>query len=219
MAIDNPTPLVTVSQFQSGPFADLTSNFSPAALNDLVLEATRVIEDQCQRRLAPFTNITESGRAISTDVEDVLQVSVPVLAQAQMNMDYAQALGYPQLVRHYWLNEFPPRYQEMWTTTLNSITIYWSFGATVTVDPSTVEFQPETGHMRFLLGTFVPPGSTISVTYSGGYQTVPASLRKAAAFMAGSIALKELEPGMSSSGHDPDMLRMEAIELAAPFAR
>lgn len=81
-----------------------------------------------------------------------------------------------------------------------------------------IQFEPDTGHVRFQLGTFVPPGTTIRVTYNGGYATVPADLVQACKTMAASIAVRELNP-MQHGGHDPDLLRMDAEVMLDPYMR
>jgi hypothetical protein len=82
-----------------------------------------------------------------------------------------------------------------------------------------MQFEPDTGHLRFQLGTFVPQGTTIAIMYSGGYFTIPADLVEAGRFMAASIAVKQLDPVDGRSGHDPDALRAEAMEMLAPYVR
>lgn len=219
MAVDSPTPLATVAQFQSNPLANLTSGFSTQAQADLMVYATRECESACDRRLTPFTNVVETQRADSLDVEDALDSYVPLDPTSQLGFSRAQSLGSTLLVRHFWLREHPPRFQEMWTGSITSLALLRSFSGTQAVTLSTVQYEVDTGHVRFALGTFVPPGTTIVATYSGGYSTVPADLVSACMFMAGSLAVKMLDPVDGRSGHDPDALRAEAIEKLGPYVR
>lgn len=219
MAADTLIPLATPAQFQEGPFANLVSDFSVTALNTIMLTATRNCESACDRRLAPFTNIVESQRGDALDVEDALDAYIPLDPTSQLGFSRAQSLGSTLLVRHLWVREYPPRYPELWTGSISGITLLRSYSGSQIVDTSTVQYETDTGHVRFQLGTFVPPGTTIKVTYSGGYQTVPADLVEACRFMAASIVVKQLDPVNGRSGHDPDALRTEAISMLGPYAR
>lgn len=219
MAADNPTPLATVAQFTEGPFANLVSGYSTQAQTDLMLQATRACESACDRRLAPFTGVVETQRADAMDVEDALDAYVPLDPTSQLGFSRAQSLGSTLLTRHFWVREFPARFPEYWTGAISSINLYRSYSGQQSVAVNTIQYEPDTGHCRFQLGTFVPPGTTIQVTYSGGYSTVPADLVLACMYMAASIAVKQLDPVDGRSGHDPDAMRADALELLAPYTR
>lgn len=219
MAADTPIPLASAQQFQEGPFANLVSGFSTQAITNLMLNATRFCESACDRRLAPFTNIVETQRADALDVEDALDAYVPLDPTSQLGFSRAQSLGSTLLVRHFWVREYPQRFQELWTASITGLSLLRSYSGSQIVDLSTLQFEPDTGHVRFQLGTFVPPGTTIKVTYSGGYSTVPADLVEACRFMAASIAVKQLDPVDGRTGRDPDALRAEAVEMLAPYVR
>ena len=219
MAADQPTPLASVAQFTEGPFANLVSGFSPQAQADLMLQATRACESACDRRLAPFTGVTETQRADAMDIEDAMDAYVPLDPTSQLGFSRAQSLGSTLLTRHFWLREFPARYPEMWTGSISSISLLRSYSGTQSVSISTIQYETDTGHVRFQLGTFVPPGTTIVATYSGGYSTVPADLVQACQYMAASMAVKQLDPVDGRSGHDPDALRADALEMLAPYTR
>jgi hypothetical protein len=218
MPADAPTPLCTWAQLTEGPLADLFRTYANGQpQNDLLYAATRACESVCDRRLAPFTNVVETQRADALDVEDALDAYVPLDPTSQLGFSRAMSLGSTLLVRHFWVREFPPRYPELWSGSITSILLRRSFSGDQDVVTSQIQYEPDTGHVRFQLGTFVPPGTTIVCTYSGGYSTIPWDLAQAAKFMAGAIAVRELEPG--SSQHDPDLLREEAIGMLADYAR
>lgn len=201
---DTGTPLCNWPQFTQGAFADLARNITdPIAQNALLLEATRMCEDFCDRRLAPFT-LTDSRRADSLDVEDALDAYVPLDPSSQLGFSRALSLGSTLLVRHFWVREYPQRFPEMWTGAMTSILLRRSFSGDQNVDTSQIQFEPDTGHVRFQLGTFVPPGSTIVSTYSGGYSSVPSGLMRAQKNMTASIILRELQP--SAQTRDPKQL-------------
>ncbi|HEY6021608.1 MAG TPA: hypothetical protein VIY48_17595 [Candidatus Paceibacterota bacterium] len=218
MAIDSVIPLATAAEMQEGPFANLVSGFTTSALSTLMQRATRVCESVCDRRLAPFNNLVETSRAQALDVEDALDAYVPLDPTSQLGFSRALSLGSTLLVRHFWVRNNPPLYQEMWAGSLSSITLYRSFSGVQIVNISQTQYEPDTGHVRFQLGTFVPPGTTIQVVYNGGYTTVPADLVQACKTMAAAIVVRELDP-MQAGNHDPDLLKMDAEALLDPYMR
>lgn len=215
---DSPIPLCTSATMQFGAFADLVRDYAPATLDRIMIRATRMCESATDRRLAPF-NITETQRAQSLDVDDITELPGPMEPSAQLGFSRAQSLGTSQLVRHFWLREYPPRYPEYWTGNISSINLLRSYSGTQQVVTSTIQFQSDTGHVRFQLGTYVPTGTTIVAAYSGGYSTVPADLEQACEFMAASIILKQLDPAQAQHGHDPDALRLDAMEILTAYTR
>lgn len=219
MAVDAPIPLATAAQFQEGPFANLVSSFASTAIDNIMINATRLCESECDRRLAPFANIVETQRAEALDVEDALDAYIPLDPTSQLGFSRAQSLGSTLLVRHFWVREYPSRYPELWAGSISAINLYRSYSGSQIVDMSTMQYEPDTGHCRFQLGTFVPPGTTIQVTYSGGYLTVPADLIEACRFMAAGLVVKQLDPVDGRSGHDPDALRSEAVMMLSPYVR
>ncbi|RCH70441.1 hypothetical protein DT019_02850 [Streptomyces sp. SDr-06] len=195
------------------------SGYSTTAQSNLMLQATRACESACDRRLAPFTGVVETQRADAMDIEDAMDAYVPLDPTSQLGFSRAQSLGSTLLTRHFWVREHPPRYPELWTGSISSISLFRSFSGQQSVSVSAIQYEPDTGHVRFALGTFVPPGTTIQVVYSGGYSTVPADLVQACQYMAASMAVKQLDPVDGRSGHDPDALRSDALEMLAPYTR
>jgi hypothetical protein len=215
---DTPTPLCTSATLQSGAFADLVRDFPQSTLDHLMLRATRLCESATDRRLVPFT-ITETQRAQMLDVDDITEIPGPMEPSAQLGFSRAQSLGTSQLVRHFWLREYPARYPEFWTGSITSINLLRSYSGTQAVVPNTTQYEQDTGHCRFQLGTYVPTGTTIVVVYSGGYTTIPLDLEQAGEFMAASLVLKQLDPAQAQHGHDPDALRLDALEILTAYTR
>jgi hypothetical protein len=219
VAVDDPILLAGVEDFLEGPWADLVKTFSNTARLNLMRQATRACESACDRRLVPFTGLIETQRAEALDIEDTLDAYTPLDPTAALGFSRAQSLGSTQLVRHCWLRESPPRYSEMWTGSVTAIELDWSFSGSAPVAVSSIQFEPDTGHVRFQLGTFIPPGTTLKIVYGGGYSTIPADLTAAANFLAAGMAVKQLDPVNRQSGHDPDALRSEAMEMLGPYVR
>lgn len=220
--VDNPVPLATAAQMQAGPFADLVRAYSVGALADLMLQATRGCETEADRRLAPFTGVTETHRCEGMDPDEYTDASnLPMDLAGTLGRSYATALGATTLVRHMWLNQYAPQYTEYWTYSNVSITIVRSYGGSQNM--STTQYigpEPDSGHVWFNLGQFIPIGSLARVTYGGGYTVaVPADLVRACIWMAASIAATELDPMMQTHGHDPGALEAKAVAWLNPYER
>jgi hypothetical protein len=216
---DSVIPLATAAQFTEGAFKDLATAVEPGTLADMLGEATRLCEEQCGRRLAPFT-ITEMHRATGIDPDEYADsANLPMDIQGTLGASYASALSVSPLVRHAWVQECAPFYQDMWTYSDVSVTIIRSYGGTQQLGAANILGgpEPDTGHLWFQLGMFIPVGSRIQVTYSGGYTTVPASLVRAAKYMTASIICRELNP--DDNAHDPDLLREDAAAILAYWQR
>lgn len=220
MPLDQPTPLCTPGQLGSGAFADLIRAYAGGSINDILYEASRACETEITRRLMPFT-ITESHRADGVDPDEYTDAAnLPMDLQGALGRSYASSLGTSTLVRHCWLNEYAPQYQEMWTYSNVGISIVRSYGGGQTLTGSNFTGpDPDTGHLMFNLGQFIPIGSWIYVTYSGGYTTVPADLVRACKWMAAAIVCREIDPMGASHGHSPAELESLAVSWLGPYAR
>lgn len=219
MAKDSVTPLASSADFLATAYADLATNLQAGELDEIMIEATRACESAVGKRLAPFT-ITETHRAEGVDPDEYGNglASIPLDLPGTVGRSYANALGAGSLVRHLWLNSYALRYPEFWTPyTVNSVELVRSYGGTQEVVVSTLLGpEPDSGHVWFQIGTFLPIGSLVRVNYSGGYTTVPGDLFRSAKAMAASIIIKELDPAIGTQ-HDPDLLRDEAIEFLGPY--
>lgn len=218
MADDIVIPLASAASMTSGPFQDLVREYPAAALDELMAEATRACETEAERRLAPFT-LSETQRATGIDPDEYADsANLPMDINSAVGRSYAAALGATSLVRHCWLNEYPPLFTEMWTTSVSKIEIVRSYGGSQVLSAQQWMGPEPDGHIWFQLGQFIPVGSLVRITYSGGYATVPADLRRACKYMAASIAARELDP-LEQSGHKPDSLQDLAVSWLTPYAR
>jgi hypothetical protein len=217
---DSPVPLCSAAAFQVGPFQDLVSDLEPETVNAFLIEGTRLCEDECDRRLAPFACITESHRAEGMDPDEYTDAAnLPMDLQGTLGRSYAYALGASTLVRHCWLNEYAPRYPEYWTYTDVNVTIVRSYGGSqILTDSNFTGPETDSGHLWFTLGMFIPIGSLVRVTYGGGYTVnTPAGLVRASKYMTASIIVRELQP--DDSQHDPGLLHEEACRILADWKR
>ncbi len=218
---DTVTPLCTWPEFTVGAFAGLARNYTdPAGQTAILQEATRLCEEAADRRLAPFTGLFESHRAQGVDPDEYTDAAnLPLDLAGTLGRSYAMSLGASTLVRHCWLREYASRYPELWTYSDLAVSIVRSYGGSQ--DITTAQFQgPEadSGHVWFNLGLFIPIGSLVRITYSGGYTLgIPSSLRRACKLMTASILVRELNP--TQQQHDPTQLRDEAESICASFGR
>lgn len=219
MPTDSVTPLVTSAEFLTTAFGDLAGNLQTGELDRVMIEATRSCEALTGKRLAPFTT-TETYRAEGVDPDEYGGgiTSVPLDLPGTLGRSYALSLGAGDLVRHMWLNSYAVCYPELWTPyTINSMTLVRSYGGSQNIVISTmVGPEPDSGHVWFQLGTYLPVATLIRVNYTGGYTTVPGDLARACKAMAASILIKELDPQLGYQ-HNPDLLREEAVEFLVPY--
>jgi len=208
---------------QTGQFADLVRDYSADALDQLMVESTRQCEGIAGRRLAPFTAVPESHRATGIDPDELSGgTDMPMSLQGTVGASYSTALGGSSsgMVRHCWLNEFAPRYPEMWTYANLAVTIFQSYGGSQSIAPAQIiGAEPDSGHIWFQLGTFLPPGSLIRMLYDGGYTTVPADLGRASKLLAASLVLGEIDPAGTQFSHDPGALRKQAEDILCNYQR
>jgi hypothetical protein len=192
----------------------------PEAINAFLIEGTRLCEDICDRRLAPFTAITETHRAEGMDPDEYQDAAnLPMDLQGTLGRSYAYALGASTLVRHCWLNEYAPRYPEYWTYTDVAIEIVRSYGGSqILTSANFTGPELDSGHLWFTLGMFIPIGSLVRSTYGGGFTVAtPADLVRANKFMTASVIVRELQP--DDSQHDPGILYEDACKILSKWSR
>lgn len=219
-----PVPLATVADFMGfGSNKELvqkTTRWTEAALTRLMLRATTAIQDRCDRYLAPFTGLTESKRAEGVANDSSPNDDVPLDLRSALGRAQSMAFGATALVRDFWLAQYAPVRQDLWTYTLERIEVITPYGGALTIPPNQITDgpQPDNGHFRLPLGEFCPPGSTVIVTYSGGYTPIPYGLNLACVMQAMKFALIGAEPearkDMSTANLDDELLM-----LLAPYIR
>jgi hypothetical protein len=215
---DTPVPLCTSANFMSSAFADLAAGYTEPALDDLMSESTRACEAAAGgRRLAPFT-LTETTRADGVDPDEYpAGASMPMPIQGTIGWSESLALGGNDLVRHCWLTQRPARYPELWAYSNVTVTVIRSYAGTETFTASQILDGPDNlGHVWFQIGSLVPIGSRVRVTYSGGYAVaIPADLVRASRLMAAWMICSELNP--ESVNRNPDWLYGSACKILEKY--
>jgi hypothetical protein len=218
---DTVAPLCSWAEFTNGAFANIAVKYTDSTVqSDLLQESTRLCEEAADRRLAPFTGLTESHRGQGVDPDEYTDsANLPLDIAGAIGRSYAMALGASTLVRHMWLREFAPRYPDLWTYSSVTVTIIRSYGGSETLTASQFDGpENDSGHVWFHLGKFIPVGSVLRATYSGGYTvSIPASLRRACKLMTAALVIRELNPAQQT--HDPGLLQDEAEAICASFGR
>ena len=209
----DPLALATVEDLQAR-FPEVVAGVDSTVLQDILVEATSYIEDNTNRRLAPFKGHICEERlfGISPDEYGDVSADMPIDIYGSLGISKAAALGASDLVRHMWLDQYAPFYPELWTYSIESFTIYRTYGDYQPIDfanggilgPNVTD-----GHVWFRLGTFIPEGTFAKVVYSGGYtEGTPPALRRACLFQAIKYVILECEPQMRTS---MDLKEIDAV--------
>ena len=204
------TPLASTADLEASSLVEVVRDVPEPHRAALMIRASRSIESQCERRFAPFT-ITETGRASTVDIDDSGgDIGGPVPWAVSIAQSRARSLGGAgDLVRHIFLREYPPQWSELWVGALVSVWVDPGLAGSYQVPLGGVQYEPDTGHIRLALGTYVPMGSTVRVTYSGGYSPVPDDLLQACLYEATEMAFHELLPEKKG---DVDMGALASIK-------
>ena len=157
------------------------------------------------------------------DPVEAWDVYVPLSPQSQMAASRAASLaGGGDLVRHMWLAQYPPMWPDLWQGSITNITILRAIAGSQTIagtDLATqVQYEQDTGHVRFYYSAYIPVGSTLVATYSGGYNPVPDELVQATLLRAARTALVELEP-QDRDRFDLETLDSEIADLLSDYVR
>jgi hypothetical protein len=214
-------PLATVEDMLDGPFRYMLQGASDTFAASTMTRASRNIESRCTRRLAPFGPVTQSERAEGVASDDPGYTAMPMSMTSTLALSRAQAFGASagNLVRDVWLADFAPEWPELWTYSDVSVLIRPPLGGDgQTVRPDALEGpQPDTGHLRLPFGTYCPIGSTIEVTYSGGYtRGTPDDLVQAAMLQAAKLLILSVSPERRADLSTAD-LNDEIDRLLRPY--
>lgn len=208
MARDGVTPLATVQSLQRSTLRHLVAGLETDELRDALVRATRACETWAGRRLAPFTALTETHRATGVDPTQAPGGADLGSVASVASAGYGRAVGSAGQVRQVWLDQCAPLYPEMWAYSGVTITLLRPEGSTAAVastDLLGAGPDAETGLLWFRTGTYLPPGSRVRVTYSGGYQTVPSDLAQACRYMLAADVIDEDDyPGGGPSASSRD---------------
>jgi hypothetical protein len=189
-----------------------------------LVDATREIEDRTSRRLAPFTNHLEEKGLVGINGNEYGGGSgnTPMSLQGSLGQSYADSLGVNGLVRRFWLDEYAPRYPEMWeyqVTQMKIQTTYGSYQDISQADGNLLALEKTNGFAWLTIGLFAPEESRIRITYSGGYvYDMPGSLQRACLLQAVEFLIMESEP-QQRTNMSIDELERQITKLVAPWVK
>lgn len=188
-----------------------------------LVDATREIEDRTSRRLAPFENhLDELGLTGINPNEFGGGTNMPTSIQGSLGMSYASSLGINSLIRRFWINEYAPRYPEMWEYEITEMKVLTTYGSYQDISPqqgNILAIEKTNGFVWLQIGLFAPEESRIRVTYNGGYvYDTPGSLQRACLLQAVEFLIMESEP---QQRHDMsiDELERQITKLVAPWVK
>lgn len=157
---------------------------SPDVTDDWITVASAMIDSHCRRPSLNPTQYTERLRIVqgSQTVRlsylplcPVAPASSPLLGiQARYTKPRRGQLIYPLQEEVLWAFSLP--------------------GAWTTVDPTTVDFVPETGELVFPLNIMGLPYNEVEVTYTAGLSTIPDAVLSACALI---VKNAQATPGMN----------------------
>ena len=223
-SVTDPLPLATAADLVRR-YPTLTSDVDPELLDEIMVEATDAIESMVGRRLAPFTGHVFECRLFGIDPQEYgADSNTPLPFAGSLGLSFANALGGANdLVRHFWLDQFAPFHPELWTYSIDSLSITLTYGNTQLIPPDQgwVINGPSVtdGHGWLRLGTFSPEGTRLRCVYDGGYtEGIPPALKRACIFQAAEYLITEAEP-QSRIGLSREKLEGDITRLLAPWAR
>jgi len=189
-----------------------------------LVDSTREIEDRTSRRLAPFTGHLEEGALVGTNSNEYGGGSgnTPMSLQGSLGQSYANSLGVNNLVRRFWIDEYAPRYPEMWEYQITEMQIMTTYGSWQDISPaqgSVIAVEKTNGFVWLTIGTFAPEESRIKIVYNGGYvYDTPGSLQRACLLQAVEFLIMESEP-QQRKDMSIDELERQITKLVAPWVK
>jgi hypothetical protein len=215
-------PLATVADLQKR-WPALTNGKDEETLYAALVDATREIEDRTSRRLAPFTgHVEEFGlTGINPNEYGGGSGNTPMSLQGSLGQSYADSLGVNGLIRRFWINEYAPRYPEMWEYQITSMLVQTTYSSYQDVLQSCglIDLEKTNGFAWLTIGFFAPEESRLRVTYNGGYvYDTPGSLQRACLLQAVEFLIMESEPQLRAQ-MSIDELERQITKLVAPWVK
>lgn len=224
LAIPNFTfrPLAAVADLRKR-WTSLTNGKDDDVLYAALVDATREIEDRTSRRLAPFTgHLEELGlTGINPNEYGGSSGNTPMSLQGSLGQSYADSLGVNGLIRRFWINEYAPRYPEMWEYQVTDMQIQTTYGSWQNVLQSggLIDLEKTNGFAWLTIGFFAPEESRLRVCYNGGYvYDTPGSLQRACLLQAVEFLIMESEP-QQRKDMSIDEIERQITKLVAPWVK
>ncbi|MBX6360559.1 hypothetical protein [Pseudacidobacterium ailaaui] len=164
--------------------------------DDWITLASALMENHCRRASLNPTQYTERLRltAGSQTVRLTYLPLVPIAPATSPFLSIQARYARPRRGQLIW-----PMQEE----------IAWAFalpGSWTQVDPSTVDFVPDTGEMVFPMNVFGLPFNEVQVTYTAGLATIPDAVKSACALI---VKNAQSTPGLNIKRSRLDTLQMD----------
>ena len=216
-------PMASVADLQKR-WPALTNGKPDDTLYAALVDATREIEDRTSRRLAPFTNHLEEGALVGINPNEYGGAggNTPMSLQGSLGQSYADSLGVNGLIRRFWIDEYAPRYPEMWEYQVTEMRVLTTYGSWQDISPAQgniIAMEKTNGFVWLQIGLFAPEESRIRVCYNGGYvYDTPGSLQRACLLQAVEFLIMESEP-QQRKDMSIDELERQITKLVAPWVK
>lgn len=231
--LDTLVPGTTTPDFSFRPMAstaDLRKRY-PALCNGkddeilyaALVDATREIEDRTSRRLAPFQGHLQETALVGQNPNEYGGGSgdMPMSLQGSLGQSYANSLGVNNLIRRFWIDEYAPRYPEMWEYEVTEMVVQTTYNSWQNVGASSglIDLEKTNGFAWLQIGFFAPEESRIRIVYNGGYvNDMPGSLQRACLLQAVQFLILESEP-QQRTNMSIDELERQITKLVAPWVK
>lgn len=188
----------------TSPVARIWRNMQDPQLLTLLTRATRKVEGIVGTRLASFSTSESVWFSPSSNV------AYPAVLPGTSWWGSTPPLAWSGFV-----GNTPPRMEEDWTGSLTEITaLDPNTNLPVTIDVSAAQFDASSGRV-VLGGSSLTANTTMRVTYTGGYSTVPDDLIEATIYTAADSWIAGVEAPRDMP--DPQELWARINTLLAPW--
>lgn len=215
-------PLATVADLRKR-WKSLCQPKDDDTLYAALVDATREIEDRTSRRLAPFKGHLDELAMTGVNPNEYggSDGNMPMSLQGSLGQSYANSLGVNGLIRRFWLNEYAPRYPEMWEYEITEMLVQTTYGSwqNILSQGGLIDLEKTNGFAWLQIGFFAPEESRIRIVYNGGYvNDIPGSLQRACLLQAVQFLILESEP-QQRNNMSIDELERQITKLVAPWVK
>jgi hypothetical protein len=169
---------------------------APDTTDDWITLASGMIDAYCRRASILATQYMERLRVV--DGSQTIRLSyLPLLAVAPATLPLVMVRG--RYTR--------PRRGDLWPAGLDAIAYAFSLpGAWTQIDPTTIDFMPDTGELTLPCNLFGLPYSEVEVTYTAGCATAPEPVKIACAQL---VKNAQTTPGLNVKTSKMDTMWMQ----------
>ncbi|HTX40776.1 MAG TPA: hypothetical protein VMD25_03020 [Acidobacteriaceae bacterium] len=173
-----------------------TYGLAPDVTGDWITAASSLIDAHCRRTSLNPTQYTERLRLVEGSQTARLS-HLPLVAVAPATLPFVSIQARYAKPRR-GQTVYPIQEEILWAFSLP--------GAWTTVDPTTVDFVPDTGELTFPLSILGLPYNELAVTYTAGLATIPNAVMCACAQI---VKNAQATPGLNVKSSKIDTLQLQ----------